>query len=145
MLSSKKLHVGFDFKTSKLPKTSPWATTFGKVSGPVLLLWAKSLSAAWKRLPKSARRTATKKDAEDRLEMCGLAAFLDLRPCLACHGLMGNCNHCTTSASAQVPMLGVCARWFWPAFQTLRLCLTRRGCPESRVLTRAVSWSSRPR
>ena len=74
MLSSKKLAVGFDFKSAKIAKTSPWATQFNKVTPDALLLFAQSTNAAWRKQQMELRKRMTKREAEERLECCCLAA-----------------------------------------------------------------------
>ena len=63
---------GYDFKTTRTVKSSPWAGQFSKVTPQALMLWAQSTSAAYLKLPKHMRKKPSKKEAEERLEMCFL-------------------------------------------------------------------------
>ena len=73
MLGSKKMVAGHDFKTAKIPKTSPWATAFNKVTPDALMLFVHNTNAAHKRQLKSNRRKLSRKEADERLEWCYLA------------------------------------------------------------------------
>ena len=72
LLSSKKLLVNFNFKTTKVPKTSPWAGHWAKVSKDALCLWVQCLNAKWDRTSKPGRRQPTKVEGETLLEQCYL-------------------------------------------------------------------------
>ncbi|CAK9085627.1 unnamed protein product [Durusdinium trenchii] len=72
LLSSKKLLVSFTFKTTKVPKTSPWAGHWAKVTKEALNLWITCLNAKWDRSQKGGRRQPTKAEGESLLEQCYL-------------------------------------------------------------------------
>ena len=72
LLSSKKLLVNFSFKTMKVPKSSPWAGHWAKVTKDALNLWVGCLNAKWERTQKAGRRQPTKVEGENLLEQCYL-------------------------------------------------------------------------
>lgn len=72
LLSSKKLLLSFSFKTLKVPKTSPWAGHWSKVTKGALNLWVECLNAKWDRTQRAGRRQPTKSEGENLLEQCYL-------------------------------------------------------------------------
>jgi hypothetical protein len=75
ILSSKKMWPGYNFKNTRIAKTSPWANR-GNVTKEVTLLTFKLIHQAHKNLPKVMRRTWTKNSAEEKAEVCALACAL---------------------------------------------------------------------
>ena len=68
LLSSKKLLVNFNFKTTKIPKTSPWAGHWAKVTKEALSIWVQCINAKWDRAQRQGRRQPTKAEGESLLE-----------------------------------------------------------------------------
>jgi hypothetical protein len=75
ILASKKMWPGYNFKNSRIAKTSSWISR-GVVTKEVTLMSFKLIHQAHKNLPKVMRRTWTKSDAEAKSEVCALACAL---------------------------------------------------------------------